>query len=60
MNLVERFKALQVVLEQLGVELGRETLDLWLDRQQNGREPLPEAALRDLAAWAEKALADKT
>lgn len=58
MNLPEALKQLQKALEPLGIEVGRETLNLWLDRVRAGQEPLPEAALRDVALWVEKLLAD--
>ena len=60
MTLTETFKRLQRVMEPLGVEIGKEVLHVWLDRGRTGQEPLPEAALRDLAQWAEKLLADRT
>lgn len=59
MNLADVFERLQAIMEQLGVEVGRETLAVWLDRTLANREPLPASALRDLAEWAAKQLADK-
>ena len=49
MSLTETLKGLQAALEPLGIEVGRDTLHIWLDREGAGREPLPVAALRDLA-----------
>ncbi len=60
MSLAETFKGLQAALEPLGIEIGRDVLAVWRDREGAGQEPLPAAALRDLARWAEKQLADRT
>ena len=49
---------LKSALEPLGVELGGEVLFVWVDRDRHGHEPLPPAALRALANWATKHLAD--
>lgn len=59
MSLTETYTRLQAALEPLAVEIGRDVLHIWLDREGAGREPLPEAALRDLADWAAKQLADR-
>jgi len=59
-NLADVHKQLQAALEPLGVEVGRDVLHVWRDRERAGREPLPAAALRDLVQWAEKQLADRT
>lgn len=59
MSLVESFEQMRAALAPLGVEVGPEVLAIWLDRQRDGREPLPERAVRELAAWAEKQLADR-
>ena len=59
MSTADAFKGLQAALLPLGIELGRDTLHLWRDRENAGHEPLPEAALKDLMAWCEKQLADR-
>ena len=59
MTLVESFEQMRAALAPLGVEVGAEVLAVWLDRQRHGREPLPEHALRELADWAAKQLADR-
>lgn len=58
-SLAETFKGLQAALEPLGVEVGSDVLAIWRDRDRAGREPLPATALRDLAEWTAKQLADK-
>lgn len=59
MSLIEAFTQLQAALEPVGVEIGRDVLHIWRDRERAGREPLPAAAQRDLVQWAEKQLADR-
>lgn len=59
MNPQRDYDELAAALGPLGVEVGRELLALWLDRQQHGRDPLPLAAVRDLARWAERRLAER-
>lgn len=59
MSLLESFEQMRAALAPLGVEVGPEVLAVWLDRQRHGRDPLPERAVRDLADWAAKQLADR-
>lgn len=40
------------ILEELGVQIGEEVLDLWSDRMVHGYEPLPYDALVRLAMWS--------
>lgn len=48
------YAQLALALEPLGIEIGPEVIDVWRDRVRNGRDPLPPAALRELAALAER------
>lgn len=57
-DLKQAHDELRDVLESLGAHVGGEVLDVWRDRQAHGYEPLPPEALRALADWAEKHLAD--
>ncbi|HEV2344355.1 MAG TPA: hypothetical protein VGS97_09705 [Actinocrinis sp.] len=59
MNLGDAFEQFQAIMEQLGAEVGRETLAVWLDRTLANREPLPPSALHALSEWAEKRLAEQ-
>lgn len=59
MSLSDSHKQLQAALEPLGIEIGRDVLHVWRDRENAGQEPLPEPALRDLAEWVEKQLAER-
>lgn len=59
MSFAAAYERLRAILTPLGVEIGPDTLALWRDRERVGREPLPAGALRDLAEWAAKQLADK-
>ncbi len=52
MSLPAAYQRLRAALAPLGVEIGPDVLAIWLDRVRHGGEPLPEAALRDLATWA--------
>lgn len=52
MSLTDAFDRLRAALAPLGIEIGTDVLDIWLDRERHGGAPLPNAALRDLAAWA--------
>jgi hypothetical protein len=54
MTLAQAHGELRATLEPLGIELGPETLRLWEDRQEHGRDPLPPEALRRLAALAHR------
>jgi hypothetical protein len=49
MTLDEKFRRLAHALQPLGIEIERDVLDLWIDRQAHGRDPLPESAIRELA-----------
>jgi hypothetical protein len=49
MSLTGTYRDLRDALAPLGIEIGREVLDLWHDRQHHGREPLPADALKHLA-----------
>jgi hypothetical protein len=48
-NLAEKFHALARALKPLGIELSQDVLELWKDRDTHGRDPLPDAALQELA-----------
>lgn len=52
MTLSAAYHRLRASLAPLGIEIGPDVLNIWLDRVQHGGEPMPETALRDLAAWA--------
>jgi hypothetical protein len=43
---------LAAALRPLAIEIGRDVLDVWLDRHHHGVEPLPASALEALARWA--------
>lgn len=49
MNLTEKFRRLAHALRPLGIEIDRDVLDLWIDRQAHGRDPLPDTAIQELA-----------
>lgn len=59
MNPRRDYDELTAALRPLGVEVGPELLALWLDRQRDGRDPLPLAAVRGLAGWATRRLAER-
>jgi hypothetical protein len=40
---------LRDALEPLGISVGRDVIDLWLDREHHGRDALPPDALKNLA-----------
>lgn len=48
-DLAATYEQLRQALAPLGVELGREVLALWQDRERHNSEPLPADALRHLA-----------
>jgi hypothetical protein len=48
-TLDEKFRRLAHALQPLGIEVERDVLDLWLDRQAHGRDPLPDSAVQELA-----------
>jgi len=54
------YEALRVALGPLGIEIGGEVFDLWLDRQMHSKQPFPEAALRALVTWAGQRLTEKS
>lgn len=51
MSLSATYERLRSRLAPLGIEIGPDVLAIWIDRECHGEEPLPDAALRDLAAW---------
>jgi len=55
----EAFVKLQAALEPFAIEIGREVLDVWRDRAQHGREPIPARALERLAAVVDRLLLDQ-
>lgn len=52
------FVALQAALDPLGIEIGREVLDIWRDRESHGQEPIPADTLKALAAVVDQLLLD--
>jgi len=60
-GLKEAHAELQAALAPLGIELGGEVLLVWVDRSRHSQqEPLPRTALRALAEWAAKQLAESS
>lgn len=57
-DLESAHQRLAAALEPLGIDVGPEVLDVWLDRERYGREPLPASALRRLAGVARGLLQD--
>ncbi|MGH3631194.1 MAG: hypothetical protein ACRDRL_27595 [Sciscionella sp.] len=53
------FEQFRCLLEPFAVEVGGEVLFVWVDRDRHGYEVLPPVALRALADWTEKQLADE-
>jgi hypothetical protein len=56
MNLTEAWSDLRDALEPLGIEVGREVLAIWKDREQHKDQPLLAGALRELAMVIERLL----
>jgi hypothetical protein len=52
MDLTATYLDLRKALSPLGIEVGREVMALWRDREHHGREALPPVALRQLAELA--------
>jgi hypothetical protein len=48
-NLDEIYFGLRTALAPLGIEVGREVLAMWRDREHHGRDALPDDALKKLA-----------
>lgn len=59
MSLPAVYERLRAILGPLGVEIGPDVLGIWLDRERDGREPIPPTALNDLMAWASMQLAER-
>lgn len=51
MILCAAYDRLHAALAPLGIQIDPDVLDIWIERERHGQEPLPDAALRDLAAW---------
>lgn len=51
-DLTKTYVDLRNALSPLGIEVGREVMALWRDREHHGRDALPPDALRDLAELA--------
>lgn len=49
MSTAETYLDLRDALAPLGIEVGREVLALWQDREHHGHEAIPADALRHLA-----------
>lgn len=60
MDLERVHRDLAAALELLGVEVDREVLNIWRDRQHAGADPLPESGLRMLGDLVLELLADKS
>jgi hypothetical protein len=56
-DLTTTHQQLREALAPLGIEIGRDVLALWRDRECHGQEPLPDNALRHLADLATRLLA---
>jgi hypothetical protein len=56
MNLTETYLDLRDALAPLGVEVGREVLALWQDREHHDREAIPADALKNLGELAARLL----
>ncbi|MBS2966647.1 hypothetical protein KGA66_26660 [Actinocrinis puniceicyclus] len=56
MNLTETYLDLRDALAPLGVEVGRDALALWQDRELHDREAFPADALRSLHELAARLL----
>lgn len=48
-DLTTTYRQLREALAPLGIELDRDVLALWQDRERHSREPLPADALKRLA-----------
>jgi hypothetical protein len=60
MNLTKTWLDLRDSLEPLGIEVGREVLATWKDREQHENQALPAGALRELAKVVERLLDEST
>jgi hypothetical protein len=58
LTLEQAYTAMRPILDRLGIDIGTEVLDVWLDRRRAGRAPLPEADLRELSALVQQLLGD--
>lgn len=56
MNLAETYEELRGALAPLGVDVGREVLDLWRDRVRHSQDALPAHTLARLAQFATRLL----
>ncbi len=59
MSLVDTYLELRDALAPLGIDVGREVVALWQDRERHGREPLPADALKHLADLVTRLLTQK-
>jgi hypothetical protein len=57
-SLVASHTQLARILKQFGIEIGPDVLAVWADRQTHAEQPLPAAALDELARWAAARMAD--
>jgi hypothetical protein len=59
-ELRELYESLRGPLDDLGIEIGRDVLDVWLDRQHHGRQaPIPARAVLQLQEWTRRVLEGK-
>lgn len=59
MSLIDTYLELRDALTPLGIEVGREVVALWQDREHHGRQPLPADALKHLADLVTRLLAQE-